>query len=245
MELYHYTSIETLEKILTNQTFRFTNMNSLNDKTEYAYGVDLLKNSIIDYEKRNNIQEHLDVALLDRFMFNGELYSVSFTEEKDSLIFWNSFYIEKNKSVSIGIEKNEIFDEKILINKCIYGNPYPIMGHNAYMLFYELFHNLTLFPKNKNFIHITFQTAHIKQKCFDVEREWRGVSFPQSEIKMLFRNGNGHKYFDYPINLKSIKRIVIGPSNTQKENADRVYKKISELKLNNIDIELSTIPLNL
>lgn len=50
MLIYHYTSLDTLTKIMCNSTLRFTNLDDLNDKSEYRYGVELLKNKILEYE---------------------------------------------------------------------------------------------------------------------------------------------------------------------------------------------------
>lgn len=79
MLIYHYTSLDTLSKILANRTLRFTNMDNLNDKSEYRYGVELLKNKILEYETNFGVRNPFDVDLLDRFMFAGELFSISFT----------------------------------------------------------------------------------------------------------------------------------------------------------------------
>lgn len=37
MKIYHYTSIDTLEKILSNRTIRFNNLNNVDDLEERFY----------------------------------------------------------------------------------------------------------------------------------------------------------------------------------------------------------------
>ena len=139
MELYHYTTIDTLEAIISNRTFRFTSLQDLNDTTEYSYGITLLKNKIIEYERHNNISEKIDLSMFDRFMFGRDLYSVSFTERKDDIIYWNSYYITPNESVAIGIDSGRIFDKNIFLNKCVYGDPYPNLDKENYQFFKFLF----------------------------------------------------------------------------------------------------------
>lgn len=242
MELYHYTSIDTLEKILSNQTFRFTNMKDLNDSTEYSYGVNLLKKSVLEFEKRNGIMDEIDLSMFDRFMFDGQLYSVSFTECEDDIVYWNSHYITPNKSVSIAVESNYLFDENVNIYKCIYTNPYINMCKERYVYFKRLFKYPFLIPEDGEWKQFTYQTAFLKQGGFSSEKEWRGVVFPLKNISTFNRNGRRCKYFDYNININGINRIIIGPSNYQNENIHKVNNLLRLLNLN-IHIESSKLPL--
>jgi hypothetical protein len=105
-KVYHYTSLEVLKKIILSHRLRFTKIHSLNDRTEYKYGIQLLKNKIIEYEKNNYISVKFDNELLDRFSFLDKLYSISFTENGDDLTFWNSYYVDKLTPVSIGFIPN-------------------------------------------------------------------------------------------------------------------------------------------
>lgn len=75
--VYHYTSLEVLDKILKNGKLRFSKMNSLNDRTEYKHGIELLKKKIIEFETKNNIDNKFDINLLDKFSFPNNLYSIS------------------------------------------------------------------------------------------------------------------------------------------------------------------------
>ncbi len=242
MELYHYTTIDTLEAIISNRTFRFTSLQDLNDTTEYSYGITLLKNKIIEYERHNNISEKIDLSMFDRFMFGRDLYSVSFTERKDDIIYWNSYYITPNESVAIGIDSGRIFDKNIFLNKCVYGDPYPNLDKENYQFFKFLFDNPIYMHKNMKWIQITFQTAMIKQIGFETEREWRGITFPQNIVSTFERNGRKCRFFDYHINVNGISNIIIGPSNKQNKNINRVKNLISQSRLK-IDIEYSNLSL--
>lgn len=242
MLLFHYTSISTLEKILSNKTFRLTNLDNLNDKSEYRYGIDLLKNKIADFERRNHINPPFDLTLLDRFMFSGKLYSTSFTENGDDLYFWNSYYIDRYSPVAIGIDKDTLFSSSLILNKCIYGDPYSEIGIERYNWFRKIL--LLAISKNKELIHITFQTAHIKQACFAVEKEWRAVSFPLSTVQKFERDNMKCHCFDYPINMAGIKSIIVGPCKEQHRNYDMINSMIKNLGLE-IDVVYSKIPLSL
>ena len=46
--LYHYCSVETFFKIITNQTLRLTNIQYMNDSEELHHGMDLLED-LLEY----------------------------------------------------------------------------------------------------------------------------------------------------------------------------------------------------
>lgn len=246
--VYHYTSLEVLRKIIEAKTLRFSKMNSLNDKSEYKHGVQLLKNKITEFERNNNIFNKFETDLLDRFLFIDSLYSVSFTERVDDLVFWNSYYVDKTTPICIGFKSEKVFNEGFIINYCIYGDPYPIMSRERYFWFREIFErkNIINLAKNREFIHITFQTAHIKNKAFEIEKEWRAVNFKPAEC--LFgtfdRNGKTIEYFDQPFNMESICDLVIGPCIDQEANYQKTKALILSNKLNCL-VRKSTIPLEL
>lgn len=249
IKVYHYTSLEVLKKILLSHRLRFTKMHSLNDRTEYKYGIQLLKNKIIEYEKNNYITVKFDIELLDRFSFLDNLYSISFTENGDDLTFWNSYYVDKLTPVSIGFKSNTVFsNNEFIINHCIYDDPYPAMGKERYEWFRQIFdiRNIIKISKNREYIHITFQTAHIKQKPFEIEREWRAVSFAPKNgmFGKYLRNDEEIEYFDQEFHLESISEIIVGPSRKQEMNYNEVSSLISNYDLKTL-VKKSMIPIEL
>jgi len=248
-EVYHYTSLEVLKKILLSKTLRFTKLNSLNDISEYKFGLQLLKDKVSDFEKSNKIINKIDLNLFDRFSFLNSLYSLSFTECGDSISFWNSHYVDKNNPISLCLVSDRIFNNNnFIINRCIYGDPYPVMGKERYQWFRDIFEtkNILKLYKNREYTQITFQTAHIKHKAFEIEKEWRAISFvsKDSSAGKFSRNGKEVEYFDQHFNIDSIREIIIGPCRNQKANYEEVLSFISE---NNIKcfVTKSMIPLEL
>lgn len=246
--VYHYTSLEVLDKILKSGKLRFSKMNSLNDRTEYKHGIELLKKKIIEFETKNNISNKFDINLLDKFSFPNNLYSISFTQNGDDLVFWNSYYVSKTTPICIGFLKEKVFDNNFIINPCIYGDPYPPMIEERYLWFTEIFRmqNILQLYKNREYIQITFQTAHIKNKAFEIEREMRAVSFgiKNSEFSTFKRNGKDAEYFDQKFNQDSIYEIIVGPSSTQTTNYLDTQLLIKDKNINCI-LKKSDIPLEL
>ena len=158
VKVYHYTSLEVLKKILFSQRLRFTRMNSLNDRSEYKYGIQLLKNKIIEYETNNNIKNRFDANLLDKFSFTDKLYSLSFTENGDNLAFWNSYYVDKTAPISIGFKSNIIFNirETLTLELNLPRHtPSPLCGHKLLCLSYEKMMDILLvFDKEKTTINV-------------------------------------------------------------------------------------------
>lgn len=118
--LYHYTSIETLQKILQDYDNKeicmwATHVAFLNDPKEYIYALELIKESVIKYEIQNNVSENKRKS---RCLFSdegggfisslvkiaGEPYLISFSENEDSLSMWRG-YAKNGLGISIGFDK--------------------------------------------------------------------------------------------------------------------------------------------
>lgn len=241
--LYHYTSFNAFNSIVANCTLRFTNIRYLNDSSEYLYALNLLKNKVLEFEQSNNISKGIDLSMFDRFFFSNKLYSVSFCENGNDLNLWRG-YCPSDGGISIGFNKDAIFPfGKIAINKCIYGDPYPPMEKLRYDWFRYLFDNVILLHKNREFIQMTYQTAHIKHEGFIGEQEWRGISFaPKGEQISYFKRGQiDVPFFDVDFYKNSIQNIYIGPSELQEE----LFQKVKDVLLVNditCTIEKSKIP---
>lgn len=241
--LYHYTSFNAFNSIIESCKLRFTNIRYLNDKSEYLYALDLLKSKVLEFERENNISKGIDLSMFDQFFFSNKLYSVSFCENGNDLNLWRG-YCPSGGGISIGFNKDTIFTfGKIAINKCIYGDPYPPMEKPRYDWFKYLFDNVMLIHKNREFIQMTYQTAHIKHEGFIGEQEWRGISFaPKQEQISYFNRGQIEvPFFDVGFFKSSIQNVYVGPSESQ----DEIFQKVRNVLLSNginCSIEKSKIP---
>ncbi len=117
-KIYHYTSQDTLLKILDGK-LRFTDRFYLNDKTEGIYTLDLIISEIDDiiavdskfYTIKNDIAqkciEFKEELKNDRF----NVYQCSFSLNNDSLPMWN-YYTKNNelRGVNIGFDSKKLSD---------------------------------------------------------------------------------------------------------------------------------------
>lgn len=118
--LYHYTSTEVLDNLLDNGTFRASNVFYLNDAEEYREGVESLKNAF------NSIPNDIfDAINIDGRSHVG-IFSISFSQEKDSLYQWVTYAKESGVAIELdetllrgrdswlGIEKDN--DDSVRVN---------------------------------------------------------------------------------------------------------------------------------
>lgn len=103
-DIYHYTSPDGLLGILESNSFRFTHIYFLNDKSELRYTYDLLL-ELIEKQKanlNNNLYEQIRkraeyVTSRDylnsecEVLFREDFYVMSFSKDSDSLSLWNNY----------------------------------------------------------------------------------------------------------------------------------------------------------
>ena len=116
--IYHYTTLSSLISIIETQTIFSTNINFLNDKNEFKFGVGLILN-VVDKLKKENIENPvLDMIeeKIDR-IYKSERYVTCFSKNGDLLSQWRA-YSNNGKGVAIGFNSS-LF--KSSINQIISG----------------------------------------------------------------------------------------------------------------------------
>lgn len=128
MLVYHYTNIDTLEKILAKTskenptlTLRATHCNFLNDGSENTLGCMVLAKCIGQIEEDLNLDEKyrisslfneprfINLAINDQRTFDDHAeseksyYVISFSKDEDSLVMW-SMYGNKGDGVALGFD---------------------------------------------------------------------------------------------------------------------------------------------
>ncbi len=143
--LYHYTSVDTFYKILevglnkanhNKFCLRATHARFMNDPLEYNYALSILKESMIEYEEINNIDERKSDYLFEKFNFfpwisqsTGAPYLLSFSEQADDLSMWRG-YGKDGTGLSIGFDLNELkqyCNEKGIYNTSIIKCDYTLI----------------------------------------------------------------------------------------------------------------------
>lgn len=105
MNLYYYTTTETLRYILTNGNIYATNMRYMNDAEEYTNGLREIKDLLHRHDSpfQKAAQKILTDERCEEYL-RGEVdsFSISFTENRDLLSQWIMY--AKESGVSIGLD---------------------------------------------------------------------------------------------------------------------------------------------
>jgi hypothetical protein len=105
-ELYHYTDLNGLIGIVTNQSLFASDIRFLNDSTEFDYGINLSKEIISSLSNAGN--KAIIDNLLDKLdtHFPEDKYVTCFSSDGDLLQQWRS-YAKDGKGVSVGFTFHE------------------------------------------------------------------------------------------------------------------------------------------
>lgn len=125
LEMYHYTSTEVMDKILGNATFRASNIFYLNDASEYWEGVKFLS----EHKKSIGIDSAMlaDMGKEDGQVSAG-LYTVSFSQDQDSLHQWITYAKESGVALKLDhaiIQKHP--DQWVLAQQFDDGQEMPVV----------------------------------------------------------------------------------------------------------------------
>jgi len=235
--LWHYTSLSALNGIISsenNLSFWVTEINYLNDKSEYTHGLSIINQTYnrFKYENKNNPSAK---GFLDRiepfFIFhNGDtnfsldqetgVFVLSFTESKDLLSQWRA-YTPQCHGVSIGIDPS--FQSKLQGKSILY----PVIYSEKFQIEYaeHLFSNtFARFAKGEDisspynvdlmsnfFAKIKAACSLMKSESFSEEFEWRYIIYGEN-IKLREFEYYLIPYINLDIENKNLKEIIIGPN---------------------------------
>ena len=115
--LYHYTSLEGLKGIISNDSFFFTNSLSLNDRSEGKEIFSVLSEVLETIEISNKFYSRLNNLTWKTLIEVSELnfYVLSLCEDRDNLTMWN-YYTKSSNSLGV----NLVLDLKELAEKFVY-----------------------------------------------------------------------------------------------------------------------------
>lgn len=266
--LYHYTSVGTLLKILDNSVdnkicFRATHAKFFNDPYEYKLAVLFLKQSMVKYEKENNIKNGQSSIFnknsLERLgVASGDPFMLSLSENSDDLTMWRTYGAD-GKGVAIGIDRemldNYSNDEKNTNTKllpCQY-NKTKIINRltNDWKVLYS---KVTFMDEGKSLGMSSFRfmfnliafSFSFKRSEYSSEKEWRLCKNEFDETKVKYREKNGlvipfvEHYFEKEI----IKKIIIGPCVNKKLTKESIEMLLKSRKYNLLQnsITISKVP---
>lgn len=259
--LYHYTSFQTLEKILKNKEIWLGNLRYMNDYKEMKYFFEGLKNSITeDFPEYVQKTEQLFDMQLKRFE-GKTAYAFCLSKRRDDAAQWDR-YAKRGQGVCICFDacalKNAIKDKAII---------YPVfyaesMDKHEIKAIIELYILESIVVNGFNSIDEVFENAWAssvayKHPSFSAEDEVRICSYPfaadkysPEELRYVSYDGGLREY--YPIKLNSdhendyagtIKEIILGPCSGVDKNMFGRYIVSLGIKNGLFDVTESRCPL--
>ena len=257
---YHYTSVDTLLKIVTNQTWRFTNVNYMNDGNEFHFGWNLIR----------TVEPRLAQIELDKIVL--PFWLTCFSKDDDSFSQW-AMYGDGGAGVAIGIDTayfgnglvrlgnkdtgphlftaHEVIYDDDIQKKLIRSNVAP---HRELL---DREHFIAKLP-----LEILQLPVRFKQENFRSEEEIRCVQhfpvhqletmdkveledwrrFAKRYLKHAWRNQKFIPFLELPLtHLNVIQRIVTGPNFMQGNNLKMLENFLQLHELGDVEIARSKI----
>ncbi|MBO4433607.1 MAG: DUF2971 domain-containing protein, partial [Clostridia bacterium] len=251
--IYHYTSIQTLYRILTGKEFWLGNTSSMNDKSEFSHFAGVLKSELIKDvpEKQLEIKEYF--KNVNARIQKEYPYAMCFSVLNDDAAQWER-YANNATGVCIGIDLSVMLDvfyyfPYCILNKVFYENHLKEHDHYFVLKNYFLTDNMLEFSDKQGQIdNLLFCSALYKHKSFSAEQEFRlailrnsnapgssiGFSENDNQIKKVLKldmntlcANSGYKFEDL------FKSILVGPRSMQSVAdlksycAELQYKKLA------------------
>lgn len=236
--IYHYCSLDSFNKIIKNQSIRFSDITKSNDSNE----INFLWNKYYEYIENNSGREK---SAFLKYEIKNQLehtifLTACFTSNNDSLHMWNCY---ADGGIAIGFDYNKMkklpkrvclpCDDKTIRNEASFGiikkvNYYNLKSIESFVK--KICSNIE-FTTDK-FYDIFINAPFSKSSFFNVEDEIRIVfpfiidlnSKPYFDyvdsnccfLKTIDLNinldNNSAIYLDVPFDKECIKEIVIGPN---------------------------------
>lgn len=118
--IYHYTSPQGLNGILSNHTLRFTDRNYLNDYSEGRYVMQLCLKSRFERhlpkEHRKYFKEYCQLLFDNPSKKKRHIYQCSFSTQKDNLSLWN-YYTKSDGIKGYNVGFNSISLSDLLVTR--------------------------------------------------------------------------------------------------------------------------------
>jgi len=256
--LYHYTSIDTLEKIFTQSIkkehfiLRGTNIEYLNDYQELNIATEEMREIAQKFEKdgkdkvNKKFSKYLDHNKWKTIINLGGLltvpYITSFSENSDSLPMWN-MYGSNGSGVAIGCKKTdqETDNERTRWGKCFYeAEIFRNLFDKSFPVIYDSIDFKSGSLKvggGMAFNSLSFFFCILKHKSFEFEKEWRlmkQLNIERNAIKFHPSNGVLKPFIENKFPKSDLKKIVLGPCADQK-----LSKRSVEMLLQNAGFSLN------
>lgn len=269
--IYHYTSSDSMCKILSNKCIWFSNANYLNDESERTYIYRLLKRRVEKHKLNDSFKkEVLEICAMmesdeDSICYASTMYNLknkfiaSFSLNQDSLSLWN-YYTKDNNMLGYNIG----FNLKKFISSTNKLKQYYLHGKVIYntkeqfqildLMLNDYCEEFCKFLKYDEQVHRSFLIAefmmilHIfglffKHPAYALEEEYRFIYEPTTKVKYRQKAGLFIPYIELPFDTSAVNSIKISPTQKDEIVKNSLIDMLHDKGYSNINISKSNIPL--
>ncbi|MDB5288379.1 MAG: hypothetical protein JWR05_3328 [Mucilaginibacter sp.] len=201
--VYHYTSFESFQKIITTESLIATNVLYLNDTNEFKYGIDMFEFSLEEILKKKKTSK-LIISIIED-IYNkihesniSDNYVTCFSAEKDQLSQWQA-YGDSGRGVAIGFKVTSL-------SRCF---QYHAVGAWVEYDIYRMMNNITLISSE----FFNSYSKLVKEFAFEDERHAISIASELYLSQLLptfighYKNSNFKQEKEYRLALKEGKYI--------------------------------------
>ena len=227
--LYHYTNAEGLYGILRTRTIWATQFDFLNDRSEFSYALEILK-------ERLTAQAGVEASAklipgLDKWRnLTGAHYVASFCEDGDLLSQWRG-YAQTNDGYAIGFKSGNLSMRGPDLAQLIYSRTKQTRFLDS-LFGVAIKASADLDDAGQDTLitaAVGYTVMHLyrfKHELFSGEREWRLIGRPKDATAERFRTARGHfvPYIAVPVEAEDIDFIVQGPGAYRPGNKEAIER---------------------
>ncbi len=242
--LYHYTSVDALNGIITQNEYRdnilrfwCTEHNFMNDPKEIIRGRELVKKQLIS--KINNPE--LKKELLDSYLSEKAVYYIlSLSNKADILPMWST-YGQNGTGICLELDTTYIENREYDISKCAYSAEELLQQINSAII------AKTDKEQRSLCLEIAPNSMLLKPPYYSYENEYRImflISHREKWLKPKLRLNRGiiAHFIEYEIPIKALKSIIIGPNNNMRKVGNSIQQYLQYRGVENVRIKYSKIP---
>ena len=222
--IFHYTSIDTLLKIINDKGIWATNIYFKNDVAEIFHAYEILSKVLASKEYYNELSNyHNNNASKIISKAKNYVFIISFSEDYDSHYMWEA-YARKN-GIALGITIKKVIEvgnkNNCYLQKCIYDDIEKVERIEMIVDNISKKEN-SLEEKYEEIIdNVNREAAIYKKYEYRLENEWRLISVKKSiidsNINYTFKNGLIIPYINIVTENSVFSKFVVGPGHEQNE----------------------------
>ena len=271
-DLFHYTSSDGLKGMVSGKCIWATNIEYLNDTTEFRHGENVIKKAMADRKRRANKVEKVffdELKNMPTIFEPEDVFVVSLSEDGDLLSQWRG-YTPSSCGFNVAFDPEALREaawelDRMQLVRCIYDEKkqkaFALDLLDAYLK--EFVSSSTAGEHEISFqqgliasfkVRSTFAAAVMKHHSFAEEKEWRLLGVCRELPRFQFRAGKSclTPYVELkwgggtklPV-AQPVRAVAVGPCPDPGLSIKSVWQLLKVSQIGGVDVRGSQIPFKL